>query len=166
MICTAWYGNGCRTSTACYSRATRAKTSKETMLFFVAGVRSMLPTLLTMELLCGMPWEVASKRTIRCWIWGLDVLYKLRNTNNEIRNTNDEGRGTKYEIRMTRDEGRGTKYEWRGTKYEIRMTRNEIRDNPRTPEPSKGDKPQKRLLFVLTGINDELWMTRYKFTKL
>ena len=63
------------------------------------------------------------------------MLYKLRNTNNEIRNTNDEGRGTKYEIRMTR---------------------NEIRDNPRTPEPSKGDKLEKRLLFVLTGINDEL----------
>ena len=23
------------------------------------------------------------------------------------------------------------------------------------PEPLKGDKPQKRLLFVLTGTNDE-----------
>ena len=45
---------------------------------------------------------------------------------------------------MTNDEGRGTNDEGRGTKYEI------------APEPPKGDKPQKRLLFVLMGINDEL----------
>ena len=38
---------------------------------------------------------------------------------------------------MTRDE-------WRGTNDEI------------APEPPKGDKLQKRLLFVLMGINDEL----------
>ena len=36
---------------------------------------------------------------------------------------------------MTRDEIRGTKYEI-------------------APEPPKGDKLQKRLLFVLMGIND------------
>ena len=34
--------------------------------------------------------------------------------------------------------------------YELRMTSYEI-----APEPLKGDKPQKRLLFVLTGTNDE-----------
>ena len=45
---------------------------------------------------------------------------------------------------MTNDEGRGTNDEGRGTKYEI------------APEPPKGDKLQKRLLFVLMGINDEL----------
>ena len=27
------------------------------------------------------------------------------------------------------------------------------------PEPPKGDKPQKRLLFALTGTNDELRIT-------
>jgi len=34
------------------------------------------------------------------------------------------------------------------------MTNDEI-----APEPPKGDKPQKRLLFALTGTNDKLRMT-------
>ena len=34
--------------------------------------------------------------------------------------------------------------------YELRMTNDEL-----APEPPKGDKPQKRLLFVLTGTNDK-----------
>ncbi len=37
------------------------------------------------------------------------------------------------------------------TSYELRMTSYEI-----APEPPKGDKPQKRLLFALTGTNDKL----------
>ena len=40
------------------------------------------------------------------------------------------------------------------TSYELQMTSYEI-----APKPPKGDKPQKRLLFVLTGTNDELRMT-------
>ena len=51
---------------------------------------------------------------------------------------------TSYELRMTSYEWRMTSYEWRMTSYEI------------APEPPKGDKPQKRLLFALTGTNDKL----------
>ena len=51
---------------------------------------------------------------------------------------------TSYELRITNYEWRMTNDEWRMASYEI------------APEPPKGDKPQKRLLFALTGTNDKL----------